>query len=92
MEPSEQKANEENTWHTGGYPQCDLDAVNGRLSDVEVGVRAARDHAAKNLALKGKVTGWLILIRVSLVSLKQLKESTHSSLSLSLITGLDPRL
>lgn len=46
----------ENTWHTGGYPQRDLDAVNRRLSDAEIGVRAPRDHAAKDLALKGKVT------------------------------------
>ena len=70
------------TWHTSGYPQCDLDTVNGGLSDVEVGVRATRDHAAKDLTLKWEVPGWLILIRVSLVSLEQLEEGTHCSLSL----------
>ena len=70
------------TWHTGGYPQCDLDTVNGGLSDVEVGVGATRDHAAKDLTLKWEVPGGLILIRVSLVSLEQLEEGTHCSLSL----------
>ena len=61
------------TWHTGGYPQCDLNAVNGRLSDVEVRIRATRDHAAKDLALEWEVSGRLILVRVSLVGLKQLE-------------------
>ena len=50
------------TWHTGGYPQCDLNTVNGGLPDIEVWIRTARDHTAKNLALERQVSRWLIFI------------------------------
>ena len=70
------------TWHTGGYPQCDLNTVNGGLPDIEVRIRTARDHTAKNLALERQVSRWLIFIWVSLVGLEQLEQCTHCSLSL----------
>lgn len=70
------------TWHTSGYPQSDLNTVNGGLSDIEVGVRTAGDHATQDLSLKWEVSGWLILIRVSLVCLEQLEQGTHCSLPL----------